>query len=65
MSGVAYLAIALAISILGSLVLWLRYRKPSSLEHGIDEFSREMRALAPESRRPQGGRSRRRGAGAG
>ena len=63
MSGVAYLAIAVALSVVGSLVLWLRYRQPSSLEHGIDEFAREMRALAPG--RPPRGRSRRRGAGAG
>jgi hypothetical protein len=65
-SGLAYLFIALALSVLGSLVLYLLHRKPSSLEHGIEEFAREMRALAPDDddRLPRG-RERRRGAGPG
>ena len=61
MSSLAFLLVALAVSIIGSLWLWLRYRKPSSVEHGIDEFSREMRALSPEARRERddpSGRSR-------
>jgi hypothetical protein len=45
-----FLLIALAISLLGSLLLWLRNRRPSSVEHAVDEFSREMRALSPEAR---------------
>ena len=50
MSALVFLLIALAISIVGSVVLWLRHRKPSSLEHTIQAFSREMQALSPEAR---------------
>ena len=50
MSSLVFLLIVVVISALGSLVLWLQHRKPSSVEHGIDEFSREMRALSPEAR---------------
>jgi hypothetical protein len=46
--GLAFLVVAVLLSILGSMVLWLRTRKPTSLEHGIDSFSREMDALSPE-----------------
>ena len=48
MNGLMFLLIAVALSIGGSLVLYLRHRDPTSLDHGIDEFQREMRALAPE-----------------
>ena len=41
MSALVFLLIALALSIGGSVVLWMRHRKPSSLEHTIDAFSRE------------------------
>ena len=39
--------IAVVISVVGSLVLYLRSRTPTSLESGIDTFRREMDALAP------------------
>jgi len=45
-----YLLIAVVLSALGSLILWLRHRRPTSLESGIDSFSRELKALAPERR---------------
>lgn len=48
MSAVAYLLIAVTISLVGSLVLWLRSRKPTSMNAGIEEFSKGMRALAPD-----------------
>lgn len=48
MSSLVYLLVALALSIIGSLILWYRHRRPRSLEYGIDEFSRELRALAPK-----------------
>jgi hypothetical protein len=48
MSSLAFLAVAVALSLLGSLILWLRYRRPRSLEAGIDEFTRELKALAPD-----------------
>jgi hypothetical protein len=47
-SNLLYLVIALALSAVGSLILWYRHRKPRSMEAGIDEFSRELKALAPE-----------------
>jgi hypothetical protein len=50
MTGIVFLAIALAVSVLGSIALWLRHRDPTSLDHGISEFQREMNALAPDKR---------------
>jgi hypothetical protein len=57
-TALAFLGVALAISLLGSLVIWLRHRqRPRRVTSGIDEFSREMRALAPqhEQRDPKRG----------
>jgi hypothetical protein len=58
MSGLAFLLIAVVLSVLGTLVLWMRNRGPSSVDHGVEEFRREMNALSPdahndERRRPQ------------
>lgn len=61
MSGVVFLAAAVGLSIVGSLLLWLRYRKPSSMSHGIESFRREMQALAPQPPAPPGSRPGRRG----
>lgn len=47
MSGLVFLLIAIAISVVGSMVLYARHRAPTSMEHGVTEFQREMRALAP------------------
>lgn len=47
MNAVAFLMIAVVISVVGSAVLYLRSRTPTSLESGIDNFQREMQALAP------------------
>jgi hypothetical protein len=49
---VAFLMIAVVISVVGSVVLYLRSRTPSSLEAGIDNFRREMQALAPRDEQP-------------
>jgi hypothetical protein len=43
----AFLMIALVISVVGSTILYLRSRTPSSLDSGIENFRREMQALAP------------------
>lgn len=51
MGNLLYPMIAVALSLLGGLVLWLRSRKPRTMESGIEEFSKELRALAPEPRR--------------
>ncbi len=47
MSNLLYLVVPLGGSIVGSLLLWARHRKPTSMESGIDEFHKGLRALAP------------------
>jgi hypothetical protein len=53
---VAFLLIAVAIAVVGSLIVWYRYRKPKTFMSSINDFAREMDALgrepgAPEPRR--------------
>jgi hypothetical protein len=50
MSNLLYLVVAVGLSVIGSLILWYRHRKPTSMEHGIQAFNNELRALAPEQR---------------
>lgn len=64
MASLAFLLVAGLLILVGSLILWLRERKPSS-EFGVEEFEREMRALAPDRRAPTDGPRRRRSAGPG
>jgi len=45
-SAVAFLLLALVIASVGSLVLYLRQRRPTSVESGIDSFREGMRALS-------------------
>lgn len=47
MNAIGFLLIVLVVSAIGSLILWLQHRSPSTLESGIDAFQREMDALAP------------------
>ncbi|HUS60761.1 MAG TPA: hypothetical protein VMY34_01105 [Acidimicrobiales bacterium] len=56
MSNLLYLGIAVALSIVGSLILWYRHHKPRSIESGIEDFSRELRALSPQRRNDRGGK---------
>ncbi len=56
MTAVAFLLAALVLSMAGCAVLLVRHRQPTSLEHGVDSFRRQMRALAPEPGRPPPGR---------
>lgn len=49
MSAVGFLLIALAVSLIGGVYLWLQHRSPSTLDSGIKAFQREMDALAPPS----------------
>jgi hypothetical protein len=68
MSNLAYLGIAVVLSLVGCLVLWLRTRRPRSMEHSMREFSRELDALAPNDAppfSPGGPRPRTRGRRAG
>lgn len=46
MSGVAFLLVAVGLSLIGSIIIWLRTRKPTTWDSGITEFSRNMEALA-------------------
>ena len=50
MSNLIYLVMALVLSGVGWLIIWMRHRQPTSVEYGIEEFNRELRALAPEQR---------------
>jgi hypothetical protein len=47
-TGLVFLLIAVVLSVGGSLAWWLHHRDPTTLDHGITEFQREMRALAPD-----------------
>ena len=59
MSGVLFLVGAIALSVVGSIALWLRTRPPTSFESGIDDFARQRAALSPQ----QGSARRRRSGG--
>jgi hypothetical protein len=41
-----FLLLAVAISVVGCTIVYLRQRTPTSVEWGIDTFKREMEALA-------------------
>ena len=47
MSNLLYVGIAVVLSLLGWLVMWLRHRHPTSTEASVREFARELDALAP------------------
>ena len=51
MSNLLYLGIAVVLSAVGILVLYLRNRRPSSVEYSVEEFQKELKALAPNERR--------------
>ena len=48
MTNLVYLGIAFLLSLFGSLILWLRHRKPRSMEAHMQRFARELEALAPD-----------------
>lgn len=54
MTALWFLLAALALSAIGSIVVVLRHRKPTTEDWSVEEFRREMQALAPDStaRRP-------------
>ncbi|HEX8770204.1 MAG TPA: hypothetical protein VF711_05485 [Acidimicrobiales bacterium] len=56
MSNLVYLGIAVVLSLVGCGVLWLRNRRPTTMEASIRDFSRELGALAPDDRSPPPGR---------
>lgn len=47
MINLLYLGIAVLASLVASAIVLLRNRRPRSVEAGVAEFSRELRALAP------------------
>jgi len=49
---VEYLVAAVVISVIGILVVVARNRRPTGMEHSIDEFEKGLRAIAPEDQRP-------------
>jgi hypothetical protein len=49
----AFLLIAVLGSIVGISLVLLRNRRPQSMEHSIDEFERNLRALAPDTPSPR------------
>ncbi len=49
MNALVYLGIAVGVSLLGCLTLWLRSRQPRSMDAHIRDFARELDALAPGS----------------
>jgi hypothetical protein len=48
--GLAFLLIAVIISGIGTFLIWVRNRDSTALDHGVEEFQREMRALSPDKR---------------
>lgn len=52
MSPLVFLALALVISVVGTMALWVRYRQTDTPDATIDEFRSKMRALSDEDRSP-------------
>jgi hypothetical protein len=55
-----YVAVPLVLVLLVSVVMAARGRRPTSVESGVEEFSRGLRALAPEDVGSRKGRRHRR-----
>lgn len=45
MSGVAFLLIVVVVSVIGSLIVWIRNRQPRNSMSSVGDFQREMQAL--------------------
>ncbi len=43
-----FLLIAVVGSVVGIAIVLIRNRRPNSMEHSIDEFERNLRALKPD-----------------
>jgi hypothetical protein len=46
MSGVAFLLLAVVVAAVGTLIVWIRHRKPTHFMSSVDDFQREMDALS-------------------
>lgn len=60
MSAIGFLLIALVVSLVGGIYLWLQHRTPKTLDSGIKAFQREMDALAPPAEQEHSRSDRRR-----
>ena len=52
MSNLIYLGLAAILTGVGCTIIWLRQRKPTGVDTGIDAFRRELQALAPDREQP-------------
>ena len=52
MSNLIYLGLAAILTGVGCTIIWLRQRKPTGVDTGIDAFRRELQALAPDREAP-------------
>jgi hypothetical protein len=55
MSALVFLGAAVALSVLGSLIISFRNRSSKSQSDGVSDFSALMRALAPDDDQPSRG----------
>jgi len=53
MSVLSYILVPVLLVTIYSIAVWMRNRKPTSIESGVDEFRREMQALSPEEIRQE------------
>lgn len=57
MTNLLWVVVPILVGVVVASLLAYRTRRPRSLEHGIEEFHRELKALAPQDRRrEEGGR---------
>ena len=60
-SNVGFLLIVVVVSVLGSLWLWFRNRKPTTTMSSVESFQREMQALGRPPEPGPGRRSQKKG----
>ena len=58
MNALVFLGIAVAISVIGTIVLWARNRTPDTPDASIEEFRSKMAALSDEPAGPRSGERR-------
>lgn len=51
MTNVLFLGLAVVFTAIGCTIVWLRQRKPTGVDDGIEAFKRELDALAPDRER--------------
>lgn len=49
LSNLAYLIGAIVLAVIFGLLVWLRHRKPKSIDANVESFNRGLRALAPDN----------------